>query len=269
MPDNEPNGTPAATDTAGQRPTTDGTSSQQSSDPASQQPAPAAQPSAADGQQSPQQQEPIRDPVAKAAADAEARYRTQLRDAQRKIAEFEAAQKAAEDAKLDDLQRAQKQAAEWQQKHADTTRAMQERIVGYEIQLQASRLNIIDPDAAVKLLDWTQLEYDEDGVPTNAAKVLADLAKAKPYLVAQSSAQSAQQAANPSAAMGSALPTDAQSAANAHLAAQLGATNPTRQNGPITVTANQYMDKAFAADFKNRYGMDLQSAVLRGKATII
>ncbi len=266
MPDTEPNGTPAASDAAGQRPTDGTVATTTATTPMTTEPqqqptdgqASGQQPT--DGQQQPGNQDIIQNPVAKAAADEAARYRTQLRDAQKAIADYQAKEKALADAQLSELERAQKQVAEWQQKHADTTRAMQERIVGYEIQLQASRLNIIDPDAAVKLLDWSHLEYDEDGVPTNAAQVLADLVKAKPYLVAAS------QAASASGGMPAGnAPTDA----NAQLAAQLGATNPPRQNGPITVTANQYMDKAFKADFKNRYGMELDTAVLRGKAQIV
>ena len=258
MPDIEPNGTPAASDAAGQRPT-DGTST--ANDTTNQQP---TTDNAASGQQPNDGQQPeIQNPAAKAAADEAARYRTQLRDAQKLIADFQAKEKAAADAQLSEVERAQKQAAEWQQKHADTTRAMQERIIGLTIQLQASKLNIIDPDAAVKLMDWSQLEFDDDGTPTNADKVLADLVKTRPYLIAPAGTAN-QQAGQP---LGSAQ-TDA-NAANAALAAQLGATNPTRQNGPVTVTANQYLDKAFQADFKLRYGMDLQTAVLRGKATII
>ncbi len=256
MPEQEPNGQPAASDAAGQRPT-DGTSM---NDTTNQQP---TTDNAASGQQPTDGQQPeIQNPAAKAAADEAARYRTQLRDAQKLIADFQAKEKAAADAQLSEVERAQKQAAEWQQKHADTTRAMQERIIGLTIQLQASKLNIIDPDAAVKLMDWSQLEFDDDGTPTNADKVLADMVKVRPYLVAAPSqtAQAGTTAGNAS--------TDA-NAANAQLAAQLGATNPTRQNGPVTVTANQYLDKAFQADFKLRYGMDVQTAVLRGKATII
>lgn len=189
-----------------------------------------------------------------------AQHRTQNRDMAAQLKTLQDAEQARKDAELSELERAQKQAAEWQQKHADTTRAMQERIVGLMIEVQAGKLNIIDPDAAVKLMDWTALEYDDDGVPTNAAKVLADLVKARPYLVATPAAQ----ATNGAQAAGNA-PTDA----NAALAAHLGATNAERQNGPVTVTANQYLDKTFRADFKLRYGMELDKAVLSGKATIV
>lgn len=258
MPENEANGTPAASDAAGQRPT-DGTNTNVTT------PTTATDgDNAASGQQSQDgQQQDIQNPAAQKAAQEAARYRTELRDAQKIIADFQAKEKAAADAQLSEVERAQKQAAEWQQKHADTTRAMQERIIGLTIQLQASKLNIIDADAAVKLMDWSQLEFDDDGTPTNADKVLADLVTARPYLVAAPS----QTAPAGTTATGNA-PTDANTA-NAQLAAQLGATNPTRQNGPVTVTANQYLDKAFQAEFKLRYGMDVQTAVLRGKATII
>lgn len=259
MPDNEPNGQPAASDAAGQRPT-DGTMNHQPTDTTTDAPASGQQPT--DGQQP----EEVRDPVAKARAEAEAKYRTQLRTVEKRLQEVEAERaaekRAAEEAQMSELEKAQSRAAESQRKLADTTRAMQERIIGLTIQVQASKLNIIDSDAAVKLMDWTQLQFDEDGTPTNADAVLAALVAAKPYLVAQAAQASAQ-----APGVGDATVAGSHTA-NAQLASQLGATNPTRQNGPVTVTANQYMDKAFAADFKNRYGMDLQTAVLRGKATI-
>lgn len=187
MPDNEPNGTPAAsTDAAGQRPT-DGTQpqpqSQTSSTTSEQQP---TADSAASGQQptNGQQPEDVRDPVAKARAETEAKYRTQLRAAEKERDALLAEKQQRADADLSAQQRAEKQAAEWQQKHVDLLRVTQERIVRYEIEKQASKINIIDPDAAVKLLDWAQLEYDDEGMPKNAGTLLSTLAKEKPYLVA-------------------------------------------------------------------------------------
>lgn len=191
MPDNEPNGTPAASDAAGQRPTTDGAPA---NNPTTTVPANDA---ASGGGQQPNQQDPIHDPLAKASAELE-KYQRLLKAAEKKNADYEAKEKAAADAQLSEMERSQKQAAEWQQKYADTTRAYQERIVSYEIEKQASKLNIIDPDAAVKLMDWTQLEYDDDGMPKNADKVLAALVKDKAYLVAPpASGANGAQAATP------------------------------------------------------------------------
>lgn len=47
---------------------------------------------------------------------------------------------------------------------------------------QAARLNIIDAEAAVKLLDRSKLELDEEGNPKNVEEALRDLIKERPYL---------------------------------------------------------------------------------------
>lgn len=46
----------------------------------------------------------------------------------------------------------------------------------------AARLNIIDPEAAVKLLDRSLLELDEEGNPKNVEAALRELIKERPYL---------------------------------------------------------------------------------------
>jgi len=50
------------------------------------------------------------------------------------------------------------------------------------VSAQANRLNIIDAEAAVKLLDRSKLELDEEGNPKNVEDVLRDLIKERPYL---------------------------------------------------------------------------------------
>lgn len=105
----------------------------------------------------------------------------------------EEAAKQAELQKLGDLERTQKQLADLQSQHATYTRTMQERMVRYEIQIQAAKQGIIDPDAAAKLLDWTEIEYDEDGTPKNTDKLLAKLLKEKPYLASQQQSNPQQQ----------------------------------------------------------------------------
>jgi len=59
---------------------------------------------------------------------------------------------------------------------------MQERIIRYEVERQATLLGIIDPDAAARLLDTSKLEYDEEGIPKNAKALLETLLKQKSYL---------------------------------------------------------------------------------------
>lgn len=87
-----------------------------------------------------------------------------------------------EAATLSETQKLQKQLAKLQADHDNALRTSQERIINYEVRLQAAQAGIIDPDAASKLLDWSAIEYDDNGQPTNVPKLLADLLKAKPYL---------------------------------------------------------------------------------------
>ena len=87
--------------------------------------------------------------------------------------------KKFEDAQLTEQQRLEKRATEAEA----TAKAYQQRIAGYEVKLTAQKLGIIDPDLALLAIQ-SQLEYEDDGTPKNAEKLLTDLAKAKPYLVA-------------------------------------------------------------------------------------
>ncbi len=52
------------------------------------------------------------------------------------------------------------------------------------VERHAHRLNIVDDDAAFRLLDLSAIEYDAEGEPSNVESLLKDLTKAKPYLVA-------------------------------------------------------------------------------------
>lgn len=63
--------------------------------------------------------------------------------------------------------------------------SLQEQTIRYEVMLAAQAMQIVDLDAAVRLMDREQLEIGEDGRPTNVEAVLKALIKAKPYLVKQ------------------------------------------------------------------------------------
>ncbi len=151
-----------------------------------------------------------------------------------RAAELETKLKAFEDAKLSDTERLTKRIAELERQHTDASRAQQERILRYEAQLAASKLAIVDPDAAVKLMDWSALEYDEAGQPTNIESVLKELVKQRPYL-----------------------------AATAAPAPQPSPTNPARQTptGARTYTVSQLKDFGFYAANK----ADIQAAMREGR----
>lgn len=254
MPEHEPTTTPAAqSGQAGQQPNVPPTG-----DPTA--PTQPPTPPAADGSpQTPPTDTPIvANPEAQKYAAEAAANRKALREAEKRIAEYEAAQKAADDAKLSEVERASKRAADAERQLADRTRAFQERIISSDIQLNAAKLGIIDPDAAAKLLDWSGLEYDEDGLPTNAAALLEQLLVSKPYLRGAS--------ANAGAPVAQQL---AQASQQTPAQAQIAPTNAARTTGPVGITPDQYLSKEYRADFRKQYGQDLTQAVTQGKVKII
>jgi septal ring factor EnvC (AmiA/AmiB activator) len=114
----------------------------------------------------------------------------------KKLSAYEEAEKAAKEAQLSEIEKTQTKLSELQAQHETYKQQTQTRIIRYEVQQQAAKLGIIDPDAAAKLLDWSELEYAEDGTPTNAEKLLTALVKSKPYL-APKAPEPAQQPATP------------------------------------------------------------------------
>jgi hypothetical protein len=110
----------------------------------------------------------------------------------KRLDELEAAERTRQDAALTDAQKTEKRMAELQAKlderereYTAASKAHQERVIRYEVMLKASNLGVVDPDAAVKLMDWAALEFDEDGTPKNVDAVLKQLLKARPYLLKQ------------------------------------------------------------------------------------
>lgn len=110
------------------------------------------------------------------------RHRKKLSSYEKAEKEAEAAKKAAEEAQLSEIERTKKQFADLQAQHENYVRQTQERLTRHVVEKQASQLGIIDPDAATRLLDWNELEFDDDGQPINADKLLETLIKHKPWL---------------------------------------------------------------------------------------
>ncbi len=110
------------------------------------------------------------------------KLRSEANNLRKRMKAYEEAEQQARDAQLSEAERAKKQAADLQSKHEAYVKQTQDRLIRYEIERQASALGIIDPDAAARLLDRADLEYDDDGNPTNAEKLLHKLLKHKPWL---------------------------------------------------------------------------------------
>lgn len=245
-PNGQPtNGTPAAPDPAGQQPT-NGDPNPTTTTTTNPTPAtPPETPAAPEGQQAPAE---VQNPAAQKAAQEAARYRAELREAQKRIADFEAAQKAAEDAKLSELERAQKTAAEAQAAKDQAILDAQERITRAEVRAEAARIGL-NPQLAARIVDYAAITYDESGDPTNIADLLAS--------AINTYGLNAQPA-------GTSAPTNAPAAPP-----QVGATNPTRPSGPITITASQYSDPAFRSQYMRDYGEDVLTAMNKGKVKLV
>ena len=90
--------------------------------------------------------------------------------------------RAAEDANKSELAKAQERAAELEKQLADAAEKQKALMTQNDIAAKAAKLGIVDPDAAYKLLNRSELEYGDDGAPTNTETLLVALLKEKPYL---------------------------------------------------------------------------------------
>lgn len=78
------------------------------------------------------------------------------------------------------IEKAQKEAADATSKASGLGVQLLEERVNASV-LRAAK-NLVDPDAAARLLDRSAIEYDDDGKPTNIGPLLDALVKEKPYL---------------------------------------------------------------------------------------
>lgn len=89
----------------------------------------------------------------------------------------------AETAKLSATEKLSKRAQQLEAELEQERENRRDVTTRYEVQLKAAAMGIVDPDAAAKLLDWSMVEFADDGSPKNIQDALAALVKAKPYLV--------------------------------------------------------------------------------------
>jgi len=120
--------------------------------------------------------------VRKLRAEA-AEYRKRLRELEGKV-------KADEEAKMTEQERLQKRLAELERKEIEYQQSLQARTLEYEVKLQAAQLGIVDAEAAYKLIDLSEIEFDENGKPVNVDKVLRNLISNRSWLVAGARASS-------------------------------------------------------------------------------
>jgi hypothetical protein len=122
----------------------------------------------------------------KALRQEAASRRKELRDAQAELKKFQ-------DAQLSETEKLTKRAAESEAKVAELEQKARAATLRAEITTAAAAAGVTDvQDATLLLPSVGQVEYDDDGEPTNVAELVAKLVEAKPYLLGQQDDQAQQ-----------------------------------------------------------------------------
>lgn len=158
-----------------------------------------------------------------------------------KVRGYEQAEEERKTASLSDVERATN-ALEAEKARSAKTR---EKLAALAVQNTAQTLGIVDPEVALALIS-SQLEYDDDGLPTNVSALLADLLTRKPYLGA-AGAGTQQQGPN---------------------AGNVGA--PARSStGVAMITPKQFSDYGFHKAWEVEHkGQTLGAAVMSGQVRV-
>jgi hypothetical protein len=121
-------------------------------------------------------------------------------DMERELADLRQEKQARDDAQLTEIERERVQRQRAEAELLLVRQDSRDLANRYEVQNLAGRLGIIDPDAAVKLLDWAALDYDPDGRPQNVEAALRQLLVDRPYLQAPQAAPAAPPTGQPATA---------------------------------------------------------------------
>ncbi len=105
-------------------------------------------------------------------------YKRQIREA----ADLKTRLDVLEAEKLSDEEKQAKLLTELQAEKVAWAAERQNILLGLAVQKESRTVGIQDADIALALLDRSQVEYDDDGAPTNLAALLEALAEAKPLL---------------------------------------------------------------------------------------
>jgi len=103
-----------------------------------------------------------------------------------KLNKFEADEKAKADAQLSEVEKTKRAHADMEVRYQQA----QKLLVESEVRYASKDKGIINPDLIAPAI-MSKLEYGDDGKPTNLEKVLDDLIKANPFIVAATNAQPA------------------------------------------------------------------------------
>jgi len=111
-----------------------------------------------------------------------ARLKAEAADYRKRLRELESKVKADEEAKMTEQERLQKRLSELERAQADWERERHEIMLQRHIENVAAKLGIVDPEAAWKLIDLKEVDFDDDGKPKNIEALLKTLIQKKPYL---------------------------------------------------------------------------------------
>lgn len=90
-----------------------------------------------------------------------------------------------EDQRKSELEKAQERTSKLERELEQAQLQAQETRLHNAVLAEAAKKGVIDPDAAVQLLDRSLLEWDDDGNPTNIAEAMDSLLDDRPYLAGQ------------------------------------------------------------------------------------
>lgn len=130
------------------------------------------------------------------ARDDAAKFRQQLRESQKALKDAQDALQAKDDVGKSEMQKAMDRVAEQEARLQVAESTSKTLRLQNEVMLAAQKQDIVDPDAAFRLLDKDSVDYDGDR-PMNISALLEDLVAERPYLKAQQK-QARHQAAAPS-----------------------------------------------------------------------
>jgi len=85
---------------------------------------------------------------------------------------------------MSELEKANERAAKLERDLADATAQRKESLLRAAVVNEAAKRNVVDPEAAVALIDRSTLEFDDNGNPTNVATAMDSLLETRTYLVA-------------------------------------------------------------------------------------
>jgi hypothetical protein len=123
------------------------------------------------------------DPVAEAVKKATNKANREAQNLRKRLKELEDAEQERKDAALSETELLKKQLAEAADTATKAREAAQAAALRAAVAVEAGKLNIVDADAALALLNRDGIEHSDDGTVTGVTEALTALAEAKPYLI--------------------------------------------------------------------------------------